>query len=49
MDENWTKHKIPSILPTTPEPTSEEEYEKRLVEFLGGVEADRIMQVINKN
>ena len=49
MDENWTKHKIPSILPPIPEPTSEEEYKRCLVEFVGDVEADRIMQIINKN
>ena len=49
MDENWTKHQIPSILPATPEPTSEEEYKRRLVEFVGEIEADRIMQSIKKN
>ena len=48
MDENWTKHKIP-ILGETPEPTSEEEYKRRLVEFVGEIEADRIMQSIKKN
>ena len=49
MDENWTKHEIPSILPTIPEPTSEEEYKRRLTEFVGDVEADRIIQTVNKN
>ena len=51
MDENWTKHQIPSILPATPEPTSEQEYRKRLAEFVGDIETNRIMnmQSINKN
>ena len=40
-----TKHSKPTVLPNIPEPVSEEDYRRRLADFVGMEEADRVTKI----